>query len=144
MWFETPIFHPNIISVERAAEKRNQVILEQAHMTEDEFKRRHADIYKRLLGYPICIDGLKRPEEGGNFRPELSLYDICVEVVRMITYQNYRLFNERGAPDVFNGEAMLWTNEAEKGGGLLPIDKRQLLDQRTFSEREIYINIEVE
>ncbi len=140
--FETPIFHPNIFSVKRLETEKAKIL---ENISLEQLQHEDPDTAWVLSGLPICLDGLKTPNDGGTFRPKLSLYDICVEIARMIMYQNYRLFDDQGRPDVFNGEALVWAASAEKRPGMLPIDGREILDkrQRHLREEPADINITI-
>ena len=147
--FKTPIFHPNIASRSRMQEEKERR-LKELNVSEEQLAKVNPEMAEKFdqqfSGLPICLDGLRTPKDGGIFRAKLTLDKICTEIARMITYQNYRLFDDQGKPDVYNGEALSWTIGAEKQSGILPIDDREILDkrQRPLREKEADIEITIE
>lgn len=125
--FDTPVFHPNLKYMseealrERLADRIGEENVEVALERNPELAAKLREHQSTL----ICLDGIKAPEDGGLYHPSLTLYDICVELGRMIMFQRYNL------DDPLDIDAMRWTRTAESLKGLLlPIDNREFLDKK--------------
>lgn len=138
----TPVYHPNIKHLEDSARELEELAeriggienLRRAFQAHPELQAQ----LQRLFASYVCIDGIIRPEGGGNYMVRSTLHDICNELGQMIMFQRYNLAHG------LNDDAVTWTEWAEKQKNMLPIDNRPFLDKLPPVIRVIDISEELE
>ena len=116
--FKTRIFHPNIKA--RIGDEKELAELANFVGGIDTLGRLYEKdpAVRKLFEAHICLDAL-----GSNWAPNLTLYDLCLELAGMIQYQRYNV------EDPLNHEAAEWTKWARTQPGVLPIDARDVRDR---------------
>jgi ubiquitin-protein ligase len=119
----TPVFHPNIKYLvdwenDIQAQLGGADVMKRALAMRPELQEEIRLARSRL----ICLDGIKAPEDRGNYVPRLTLYDICRELGEMIMLQRYNLESP------LDEGAWKWTTWAKRQN-LLPIDGRPFLNK---------------
>lgn len=123
-----PVFHPNITSMQENQQKLDLMVRQaggqEAFASLLEARPELREELAQGLQLYVCVDGIVPPIMGGNYHRGIHIRDICVELGHMIMFQRYNL--DHG----LNQECIEWTRWAEKQENLLPVDSRELLNQR--------------